>query len=113
LPGVGNKVAIEKGQPVVTLINVFTVAPEKQDELVRVLVDATEEVMQHLPGFVSASIHRGLDGKEVTNYAQWASREAFEAMQKEPRAQTHMKAAAALGKFEPHLYEVSSVHAKP
>ncbi|MGH7866163.1 MAG: antibiotic biosynthesis monooxygenase [Candidatus Dormibacteraceae bacterium] len=41
-----------------TLINVFTVDPEKQDRLVKLLDTATEETIRHLPGFISANIHR-------------------------------------------------------
>ena len=51
------------------LVNVFTVAPEQQAKLVALLVDATEQTMRHLPGFVSANIHRSLDCKKVVNYA--------------------------------------------
>jgi heme-degrading monooxygenase HmoA len=68
---------IAKHNDVVTLINVFTVAPHEQQRLVEVLVDATQSVMRKQPGFVSANIHRSLDGRRVTNYAQWRSREAF------------------------------------
>jgi heme-degrading monooxygenase HmoA len=63
--------------------------------------------MRHMPGFVSANIHRSLDGKRVVNYAQWESLEAFEAMRKNPKAGPHMQAAAALAQFEPILCEVS------
>jgi hypothetical protein len=49
---------IAKSQKLMTLVNVFTVPPEKQAALAKLLVDTTEETMQHLPGFVSASIHR-------------------------------------------------------
>ena len=56
--------AIAKGNNVVTLVNVFTVEPDKQNELVAVLTEATQKTMKHLPGFVSASIHRSLDGKK-------------------------------------------------
>ena len=98
---------IEKGNSVLTLINVFTVEPAKQQALVTLLIDATEQTMKHLPGFVSANIHRSLDGKKVVNYAQWESMAAFEAMRKNPEAGPHMQAAAALARFEPILSEVS------
>jgi heme-degrading monooxygenase HmoA len=76
-----------------------------------VLVEATEVVMKHQPGYVSANIHKSLDGTRVTNYAQWRSQEAFEAMLEDPEANVHMKEAAKLAeRFEPHLYEVSFVH---
>ena len=103
-------VTISKDNDVVTLINVFTVAPEDQQRLVDVLVDATQEVMRKQQGFISANIHRSLDGTRVTNYAQWQSLEAFEAMLRDREAAEHMGEAARIAEgFEPHLYEVSYV----
>ena len=86
---------------VFTLINVFSVVPQKQDELVNLLVDATNQAMKHMPGFLSATIHKSHDGTKVVNYAQWQSIKDFEAMRANPRAAEHMKAAAALASFEP------------
>jgi heme-degrading monooxygenase HmoA len=103
-------VTISKDNDVVTLINVFTVAPEDQQRLVDVLVEATRAVMRKQQGFISANIHRSLDGTRVTNYAQWQSREAFEAMLRDREAAEHMGEAARIAeRFEPHLYEVSFV----
>jgi quinol monooxygenase YgiN len=100
---------ISKTNEVVTLINVFTVEPQNQQKLVDLLTEATEAVMRHLPGFVSANIHKSLDGVRVANYAQWKSREHFEAMLKNPTALPHMEAIMQLAKFDAHLYEVSFV----
>src|SRR5215217_7294210 len=101
---------IAKNNNVVTLINVFTVRPEQQQRLVDLLVEATEVVMKYQPGYVSANIHKSLDGTRVTNYAQWESREAFETMLTDSEANVHMQEAARIAeKFEPHLYEVSFV----
>lgn len=91
---------------VVTLINVFTVEPDRQQHLIDVLIEATESVMNKLPGYVSANIHRGFDGRHVANYAQWRSRGDFEAMQQNSAARVHMEEAARLAAFEPYLYEV-------
>src|SRR5215218_9185386 len=103
-------VTIAKDKDVVTLINVFSVAPENQQRLVDVLVDATQMVMRKQPGFISANIHRSLDGTRVTNYAQWRSPEAFEAMLRDREAAEHMGEAAKIAeRFEPHLYEVGFV----
>ena len=44
-----------------TLVNVFTVGPDKQDELAELLVRATEETMQFCRGCLR-SIHRSADG---------------------------------------------------
>ena len=98
---------ISRDQPVVTLINTFTVEPERQEELIRVLVDATEQVIRHLPGFVSANFHRGLDGRHVANYAQWRTREDLEAMLRHPQAQEHLRRAGDLAAVEPILYDVA------
>ena len=98
---------IEKGRKVTTLVNVFTVSPDKQGELVELLIRATNDTMRHLQGFVSANIHGSLDGTKVINYAQWRSQADFEALQKNPKAQVHMKAAATLAKFDPIVCEVA------
>jgi len=97
---------IAKGANVVTLINVFTVAPDNQYKLATLLIEATERTMRHLPGFVSANIHQSFDGTKVINYAQWKTREDFQAMQQNPQAKPHLQAAAALASFEPILCEV-------
>jgi heme-degrading monooxygenase HmoA len=97
-----------------TLINVFTVQPDRARELADLLTAATEEVMQHVDGFISANIHLSTDGTRVVNYAQWRSAEAFRAMQSNPTARQHMGRCADLAdSFEPHLYTVESVHSAP
>ena len=107
-------VTISNDNDVVTLINVFTVRPEHQQRLLGVLVNTTQTVMRNQPGYVSASIHKSLDGTRVTNYVQWRSREAFEAMFSSPQAIEHMQEAEMIAeKFEPHLYEVSFVEEVP
>lgn len=42
---------ISKGSQLVTLINVFTRAPEHQQEVVDLLARATETSVRHAPGF--------------------------------------------------------------
>ena len=102
---------IERHGPYSTLINVFTVDPERATELAAMLNDATETVMRHVPGFVSANIHVSTDGTRVVNYAQWESEEACHAMLADPAARDHMAPAAALAEsFDPHFYVVESVH---
>ena len=99
-------VQIASGNEVATLINVFTVSPENQQKLVDMLVEATEKTMRHIPGFVSASIHKSADGTRVANYAQWRSTEDFQAMLKDPRAAEHMKPIRELATNDANLYEV-------
>ena len=102
---------IEQHASYATLINVFTVEPERAAELAELLQRSTDEVMRHLDGFRSANIHVSTDGTRVVNYAQWESAEAFKAMTADPKARDHMVAAAELAtSFDPHLYTVESVH---
>jgi len=107
---VAPQVSIAAEAPVLTLINVLEVPPERESELVEILETATHEVMRHVPGFISATIHRSLDGKHVANYAQWRSLEDFERMLANPEAQAHIRAATAIAKATPILFRVSSVH---
>lgn len=101
---------ISMSSPAVTLINVFSVEPARQQALVQLLVTATEEVMQHQPGFISANIHASADGERVVNYAQWESEDAFRAMLGNPQAGEHMAATTQFAHAEPRLYSVASVH---
>ena len=102
---------IDSDADCITLINTFVVRPENQDELIGVLEEATDRVMRFRPGFVSANIHRSLDGKRVVNYAQWRSKGDFDAMQADPACREHMDRAAGLAeRVEPALYQVASVH---
>lgn len=99
---------IATDQEVMTLINVFTVDPENQQELIDVLAEATT-VMVELPGFVSANLHRSLDGRRVVNYVQWRSQDDYNAMLANPRARTHMGQAADLATFDPIICDVAYV----
>jgi quinol monooxygenase YgiN len=95
---------------VITMINVFTVEPARQDALVALLTRATDETVRHMPGFISANIHRSVDGVRVTNYAQWRSRADLDAMLRHPAAMLHLREAAALATtVDPHVYEVEAV----
>ncbi|BAZ23596.1 putative antibiotic biosynthesis monooxygenase [Kalymmatonema gypsitolerans NIES-4073] len=103
-------IAIKKGQPLVTLITVHTCKPEVQQQLVELLAEALNTIYRHVPGFVSASIHKSLDGVRVTNYAQWQSREAFESVKDNPAILPFAQRVAEIASFDPHLYEVTEVY---
>jgi len=93
------------GKPV-TLINVFTVEPTNQQHLVELLARATESSVRHEPGFVSATLHRSLDGTKVTMYAQWRSVEDYQAMRANPAPLPYLQQALTIAKFDPGMYEV-------
>jgi heme-degrading monooxygenase HmoA len=98
---------ISKKNEAATLVNVFTVEPGNQQKVVDMLREATEKTMKNVPGFISASIHKSLDGVRVVNYAQWRSPKDFEAMRNDPQAQAHMKPLMEISNPDFHLYEVS------
>ena len=90
----------------VTFINVFTVEPANQQRLVDLLAHATVESVRHAPGFVSATLHRSLDGTKVTMYAQWRTIEDYQAMRNNPASRDDLQEALAIAKFEPGMYEI-------
>jgi quinol monooxygenase YgiN len=101
---------ISADQDVTTLINTFTVVSDSQQKLLDLLVEATEQVMRHLPGFISANFHASPDGARVINYAQWRSEADIQAMRENPSARRYLDAFATLATAEPRIYRVTSVH---
>ena len=103
--------SISKDNRPMTVINVFTVAPDRQMRLVDLLTRATESSVRHVPGFVAAALHRSLDGTKVTMYAQWRSPEDYEQMRSRPDTSPFLAEAMTVATFEPGLYEVVEVFA--
>jgi hypothetical protein len=95
----------------VTLVNVFTVDPTRQIELVDALDDATRETFVTLPGFISANLHTSLDGARVINYAQWASEQHYAEALHRADVREHLAEATAIAdKWDPTLVRVRSIH---
>jgi quinol monooxygenase YgiN len=94
----------------VTLINVFDVEASRQQELVALLTEGTEQVIRHRPGFVSVNLLASNDGTRVVNYAQWRSLDDIKATMADPAAQGYARRAAELAQSTPHVYSVVSVH---
>ena len=92
-----------------TLVDVFVVEPEDQQRLADALVEVTENVMKHKPGYVSANIHKSFDGTRVVNYAQWRGGENFEAVIENPALEVaeHLREAEKLGAPDVRLCEVA------
>lgn len=90
----------------ITLINVFTVDPANQQKLVNLLTLATEESVIKITGFISASLHKSLDGTKVTMYAQWKSAEDYQNMRNNPSASPYLQEALKIASFEPGMYQV-------
>ncbi len=92
-----------------TLINVFPVEPEKQQQLIDILTHAADKTMRRQPGFLSARVYRGLAGTYVANCVQWRSREDFNRMWRQPQAQQHVAEVHTVAKGNPQLFELCNV----
>jgi len=86
-----------------TMINVFDVEPESQQQLIDIWLEEGQK-FETWPGFVSAALHRSLDGKRVINYAQWQRAEDWQALARQG-AQLFAR-FKGVGSSDPHLYEV-------
>jgi quinol monooxygenase YgiN len=99
-------ITISQNKDVLTLINVFTVDPLHQQQLVDLLITATENSIKKIQGFISSSLHRSIDGAKVTMYAQWQSIEDYQKMRNDPDALYYIQQALAISKFDSGMYEV-------
>jgi hypothetical protein len=94
---------IRADQNVVTQINVFEVDPKNQEPLAELLVEAVQRVC-NMPGWISASVHKSLDGTRVTNYAQAADHPAWEAIIARLQKDGFFERFQKLSKPNPCLY---------
>jgi len=104
---------VSKDAKLITFINVFAVDPANQSRLVDLLTKVTDAFVRHAGGFVSASLHRSLDGTKVTMYAQWRSLEDYEAMRTDPGPLPYLQEALTIATFEPGMYEVVASFTPP
>lgn len=103
-------IRIQKDRNIITSISIFTIKDSSdQKRLIDMLRDAIKQIMIKHYGFISANIHKSLDGTKVVNYVQWGNKEAFEKMLNDPRAIIHMNDVASIAKAERSLYEVAFV----
>ena len=91
---------------IITLINVFTVDPSKQQQLVDALIETTKQVWRLQDGYISASIHKSKDRKKVVNYVQYKGKEAFDRRLDDPQAIIRMNKVLSIAKADGHLYDV-------
>jgi|SRR6266568_534665 len=88
-----------------TQINVFTVEPGHEQQLIDHLARAAR-IASEVPGWVSASLHRSLDGARVVNYAQSESPDAAQAVIEHLTERGLIRGNEAFGQAHPGLYEV-------
>ena len=96
-------IQIDRG--IVTQINVFTVSQGGQQALIDHLA-AAATFASTTEGWLSASLHRSLDGSRVVNYAQTDSLEAAQAVIVRLAEAGYLERNKAFGEPHPGLYEV-------
>jgi heme-degrading monooxygenase HmoA len=92
-----------------TFINTFHCRPEHQDEVVGINVEIVDRVARQHPGFISATVHRSVDGTRVINYLQWQTAEDLAHMQASTEFRTIAARFAGLIQFDPHQCEIAHV----
>jgi quinol monooxygenase YgiN len=97
---------ISKDSPCITFINIFHVDPLNQQKLIELLSKVTNESVRNTPGFISSSLHKSLDGKKVTMYAQWRSMDEYQKMRENPQAAPVLQEALKIASFESGVYQV-------
>ena len=80
------------------------------------VVDAVKElfaIAKQQPGFVSANLHRSLDGAKVANYAQWKNRASLENFQNLPEVQELISPLReTIEEMDSHVYEIVASESK-
>jgi antibiotic biosynthesis monooxygenase (ABM) superfamily enzyme len=51
------EISIRPDRDVTTLVNVFVVEPDHQDQLIQVLKEGTEALFRKQPGYIATSFH--------------------------------------------------------
>ena len=102
----GTKPAIiSKDANIITVINKFSVEPENHKRLLE-LLDDLRKVVEKQPGFVSANVHKSFEGTRIVSYAQWKTKEDYQAVYTNSEANPILDEIKKISKFSWNLYEV-------
>jgi quinol monooxygenase YgiN len=85
---------------VTTLVNVLTVEPENQSQLLESLRANTDNVVRTLPGWISTSFVVSHDRRHVLIYSQWRNLASIRGMQAHPEMRAYFPHVAALASFD-------------
>jgi heme-degrading monooxygenase HmoA len=102
---------ILEGTRVVTQITTVKFAPDKQDEVLNLMVERAR-FMATQPGFVSIALHRSKDGSHVVNYVQWRDADSLAAAHHSPEFRKKWPQFGKIAdEIEPSLYDLVHVEA--
>lgn len=93
-----------------TVISTFEMTPGTCHDVLDALTDAYEKVIRHQPGFLGSAIHVNDAQTRIATYSRWENRQDFQAMLRTAEMRERNRVIAAMcARFEPVMYEVSSV----
>jgi quinol monooxygenase YgiN len=93
-------IEIQTGNKITVLVSVFTVQPENVQKLIELFEEGTLSIFSKQPGYISSSIHRGIDAKRLVLYGQWESQEYIETFRKKPEIGQYFQKVKELATFE-------------
>jgi len=100
-----NPTILSKDANLVTVINKFSVEPENHKRLLQ-LLDDLRAVVEKQPGFISANVHKSFEGTRIVSYAQWNTKEDYQAVYTNSDAKFILEEIKKISKFSWNLYEV-------
>jgi len=109
--GPEDRIEIRDDRGSIGAVGIFTVAADKQGELLALLKRYGEALKaSQAQGFVGIATHRGFQPAHVASYEQWASVDAYrQALASKPVADLLQQIRAAAEITELHPYDVVSV----
>ncbi len=96
---------ISKNANLVTVINKFSVKSENHKKLLQLLAEL-RIIVEKLPGFISANVHKSFEGTRIVSYAQWKTKEDYQAVYTNSQAIPILDELKKISKFSWNLYEV-------
>jgi heme-degrading monooxygenase HmoA len=97
----------QKERNIITSINMFKVEDSfKQQKVIKMLIDATQQILVKHDGFISSRIQKSLDGMSIVSIVEWENKDSIEKMFNDPDAIIHMNDIAAMAKVDRSLYEI-------
>lgn len=97
---------ISKDTDIVTVINLFSVESKNQKQLIDILKLFSNQFVEKQTNFISANVHRSLDGKRVLSYAQWKSKESYQAIYANVDAKPFLDDIRKISTFNWNFYKV-------
>jgi heme-degrading monooxygenase HmoA len=91
----------------ITLLNILTVDPGNQPQLLAMLRENVDTVISTLDGWIATNLIASADGERVIIHSQWRDAAAVAAMRSDARMVAYFPKIAALASFDSIVGEVA------